>query len=102
MPDPNRNLDPSDQLEVAALGYDRGVDAAPRMLARGGGEVAERILATADEHGIPIERDPDLLACLGALEIGQDIPIEAYQAVAQVLAFLYEQNGMHPGSSGPE
>jgi flagellar biosynthesis protein len=84
-------------LEVAALGYDRGSAAAPRLLGRGKGACAARILQTAQEHGIPIERDPDLLQCLGALEVGADNPVEAYQAVAQILAFLYAQNEARPG-----
>ncbi len=94
MPDFDDSGEPP--LHAAALGYDRGVDAAPRVLARGRGEVAQRILERADECGIPIERDPDLLACLGSLQVGEDIPVEAYQAVAQVLAFLYQQNSL-PG-----
>lgn len=79
-------------LQAAALGYDRGKDRAPRVLARGGGDVAQNILAAAEQHGVPIERDPDLLQCLGPLAIGAEIPIAAYEAVATILAFLYEQN----------
>lgn len=79
---------------AAALGYDRGVDGAPRLLARGKGEVAERILERARLHHIPIEEDPDLLQCLESLETGQEIPVEAYQAVAQILAFLYRKNSV--------
>lgn len=78
--------------QAAALGYDRGADRAPRVLAKGGGAVAEQILARAREHGIPIESDPDLLRCLAPLEVGDEIPIEAYQAVATILAFLYRTN----------
>lgn len=80
-------------LQAAALGYDRGRDAAPRLLARGGGDVAANILARAEQHGVPIERDPDLLQCLGPLQVGADIPVEAYEAVAAILAFLYRKNG---------
>ena len=79
-------------LTAAALGYDRGVDSSPRLLARGRGNVAERLLRRAREHRIPIEKDPDLLQCLDSLEIGHEIPVEAYQAVAQILAFLYRKN----------
>ncbi len=86
MPDPA-------QRQAAALGYDRGNDRAPRLLARGRGEIAARILASADAHGIPVERDPDLLQCLTPLACGDQIPVEAYQAVAAVLAFLYRKNG---------
>lgn len=91
---PERDPETDEQpLEVAALGYDRGIDAAPRVLAKGRGELAQRILETADEHSIPVTRDRDLLSCLGALQVGDDIPMEAYQAVAHILAFLYRQNG---------
>lgn len=78
--------------KAAALGYSRGADAAPRVLAKGGGDVAREIIARAEEHGIPIERDPDLLQCLGPLRVGDEIPVEAYQAVAVILAFLYRAN----------
>ena len=74
------------------MGYRRGFDAAPRVLAQGAGAVAEAILERAEEHGVPIERDPDLLQCLAPLQVGDAIPIEAYAAVAQVLAFLYRHN----------
>jgi flagellar biosynthesis protein len=77
---------------AAALGYERDRDAAPRVLAHGAGEIAATILARAAEHGIPIERDPDLLACLAPLRIGREIPVAAYVAVAQLLAFLYRRN----------
>lgn len=79
-------------LQASALGYDRGRDRAPRVLARGGGDVARNIVAAAQQHGIPIERDPDLLQCLGPLAIGAEVPVAAYEAVAQILAFLYAQN----------
>ncbi len=78
--------------KAAALGYDRGRDGAPRVLARGGGDVAASIVAAAERHGIPIERDPDLLQCMGSLMIGDEIPVAAYEAVAQILAFLYRKN----------
>ena len=79
-------------LLAAALGYDRDGDDAPRLLARGGGDVAQNIIAKAEEHGIPIERDPDLLQCLTPLQIGNEIPVTAYVAVAEILAFLYTKN----------
>ncbi len=78
--------------QAAALGYDRGEDNAPRVLAKGGGDVAANIIAKADEHGIPIERDPDLLQCLAPLQVGAEIPVAAYRAVAEILAFLYGKN----------
>lgn len=79
-------------LKAAAIGYDRATDRAPRILAHGGGDVARNILEAAAAHDIPIERDPDLLQCLEPLRVGREIPVEAYVAVAQVLAFLYREN----------
>ncbi len=80
------------ELQAAALGYDRGHDAAPRVLAKGGGEIARNILAAAERHQVPIERDPDLLQCLGPLSVGSEVPVVAYEAVATILAFLYAKN----------
>ena len=74
---------------AVALGYERSRDAAPRVLAKGRGEVARRILARADEHDIPVERNPDLLECLEPLAMGAEIPQAAYAAVAEILAFLF-------------
>jgi flagellar biosynthesis protein len=79
-------------LHAAALGYERNKDRAPRVLAQGRAQVAENILQRAAAHGIPIERDPDLLQCLEPLAVGSEIPLEAYVAVAQILAFLYQRN----------
>lgn len=78
--------------KAMALGYERGRDTAPRVLAKGGGDVADSILETARLHGVPIERDPDLLQCLQPLATGAEIPIAAYEAVARILAFLYQKN----------
>ena len=84
--------DGEDHGRAAALRYQRGVDPAPTLIARGGGATARRIVELAKLHGIPVRRDPDLLALLGSLDLGDEIPIEAYRAVAEVLAFLYRAN----------
>lgn len=75
---------------VAALGYRPDADTAPRVVARGRGDVATRILDAAREHGVPVQRDPDLLACLEAVELGAEVPPAAYAAVASLLAFVLE------------
>lgn len=67
-------------------------DLAPRLVAKGEGLLAERILALARQHGIPIERDPDLLAALQPLQVDQLIPPELFQAVAIMLAAIYRAN----------
>ena len=62
------------------------------MAAAGQGETAERILVEAEKHGIPIRRDPDLLEVLAQIPLGAEIPQELYQAVAEILAFVYRVN----------
>lgn len=84
--------DAFEQLKKAvALSY-RDRDRAPVVSAKGEGTIAERILEIAREHDIHIHEDPDLVEALGALEINQEIPQELYQAVAEILAYLYRMN----------
>jgi len=78
---------------AVALGYDDTADDAPRVLAKGEGEVAERIVALAREHGIPVRRDADLATLLSAVELEGAIPVEAFEAVARILAHIYRANG---------
>lgn len=72
-----------------ALRYDAQREGAPSVRAKGAGRVAQRILELAKEHDVPIRREPDLLRLLEPIELGEEIPIEAYRAVAEILAFLY-------------
>ncbi len=74
--------------EAVALQYDTNADAAPRVVAAGRGEVAERIVAQAKEHNIPTHIDPELAHTLNLLTVGQEIPPELYTVVAQVLLFV--------------
>jgi len=69
------------------------LDAAPRLVAKGQGYLADRILELARKHGVPIQRDPDLLATLEPLDVNRLIPQDLFQAVAVVLAALYRANG---------
>ncbi|MDR1840639.1 MAG: EscU/YscU/HrcU family type III secretion system export apparatus switch protein [Holophagales bacterium] len=68
------------------------LDAAPKLVAKGQGNLAKRILELAKEHGVPIHSDPDLTAALEPLEVDQLIPPALFQAVAVVLAALYKAN----------
>jgi flagellar biosynthetic protein FlhB len=73
-----------------ALGYERGEMSAPRVLAKGRGLLALRIREIAREAGVPIVENPPLARGLyRAVKIGQEIPERLFQAVAQVLAFVY-------------
>ena len=86
------------RLRVAALRYDHPKDRAPKLVARGEGHVAAKILALAKEHGIPIHEDRELVEVLSRLDLEEDIPGEVYQVVAEILAFLYRA---HLASGGP-
>jgi flagellar biosynthesis protein len=75
------------------------LDAAPRLVAKGEGMLADRILDLARKHGIPVEHDPDLLAALEPLDVDAVLPPELFQAVAIMLAALYRANGSLSGKS---
>ena len=77
------------RLRVAALRYDHPKDRSPKLVARGDGHVAERILALAREHGIPVHEDRELVDVLARLDLEENIPVEVYQVVSEILAFLY-------------
>ncbi len=68
-------------------------DGAPRVTAKGRGEVAERILALAHEHKVPLREDRALVAVLSRIELDRQIPPALYKAVAEVIAFAYALQG---------
>lgn len=74
--------------EAIALAY-RQTDAAPRVVARGKGLIAEEIIARAHEHGVYVHESPELVALLTQVDIDQSIPPQLYLAVAELLAWLY-------------
>jgi flagellar biosynthesis protein len=77
---------------AAVLKYDAGKDRAPHIVAKGRGTIAEKIIEVALKNDIPIRNDPALVQILSTLEIDEAIPQELYQAVAEVLAFVYKMN----------
>ena len=76
--------------KAVALGYNRSKDNAPRVLASGAGEIANRIIDLEKEHDIPIKEDPDLIEILSKVEVDQEIPPNLYKAVAEIFSFLYK------------
>ena len=74
---------------AAALHYAQGSGGAPTLVAKGQGFLAEKILASAQQHGVPIHQDPALVDALSRLDLGQQIPTELFSAVATVIAFIY-------------
>ncbi|MGE5682176.1 MAG: EscU/YscU/HrcU family type III secretion system export apparatus switch protein [Bacillota bacterium] len=75
-----------------ALGYDVQSDSAPKVLAKGSGELANRIIQIAKESKIIIQEDPLLYESLRKLEVGDQIPVKLYQVVAELLAYVYRVN----------
>lgn len=91
---PNDNTDLGFSPDYAvALGYDMEKNAAPKVLAKGQGHVAEKIIQIALDEGIEIHRDADLLQILKAVDIDSEIPVEAFSAVAEIISYIYRQNG---------
>ncbi len=82
----------SPRRKAVALGYEAGTDSAPRIVAKGSGLLADRIVELAQEHGVPVHGDPDLMTLLSQVDVGTEIPESLYRAVAEVLAFLYRVN----------
>ncbi|HKK89869.1 MAG TPA: EscU/YscU/HrcU family type III secretion system export apparatus switch protein [Desulfobacteraceae bacterium] len=78
--------------KAVALGYDVKKAAAPKVVAKGEGNIARRIIELAEEHDIPVKDDPDLIEVLSKLDIDEEIPPEIYVAVAELLAFVYSVN----------
>lgn len=86
------------EKQAIALQYDaKDADAAPVVTASGKGFLADRILEEATKAGIEVRQDADLVEMLAATEVGQEIPVEAFVAVAEILRYVYEKNGAAPG-----
>ncbi len=81
--------------KAVALKYERGLQAAPTVAAKGVGDIAEKILQIAKEHGIPIKEDPDLVETLAGLDLDEQIPPELYHVIAEVLSWVYHVNGSY-------
>jgi flagellar biosynthesis protein len=82
---------PKQQVAVA-LEYD--YKGAPRVTAKGKGEVAANILALAREHGVTVEENPVLAEALSQVELDAEIPEALYRAVAEVLTFVLSARGL--------
>lgn len=78
--------------KAVALRYDKELEDAPRVIAKGAGDVADKIIALAKESDIPITEDRDLVELLSLVEIDNEIPSELYGAVAEILSWIYKAN----------
>lgn len=83
------NLSPAMRRQSAvALAYQQG-NAAPRVVAKGQGQLAERIIERAREAGVFVHESPELVSLLLQVDLDQHIPPQLYRAVAELLAFIY-------------
>ena len=98
MSDPARARTPL----AVALAYRTG-DAAPKVVARGSGAIAETIIERAREAGVYVHESAELVALLMKVDLDQRIPPQLYVAVAELLAWLYqiEAGGGAPGAPPP-
>jgi flagellar biosynthesis protein len=79
---------------AVALQYEQ--PGTPVVVAKGQGEIGQKIIETAREHGVPIEENASLAGALSEVEIGDEIPVELYKAVAEVLIFIMRMSGRLP------
>ena len=88
------------QKTAVALAYSQ-TDAAPRVVAKGRGLVAEQIIARAREHGVYVHESPELVSLLLQVDLDQRIPPQLYIAVAELLAWIYRLESGQPVAASP-
>jgi flagellar biosynthesis protein len=92
---------PDRQTVAVALQYEAHDERAPRVVASGRGAVAERILELAFAHGIKVREDADLAEILAAVEVGEQIPVAAFVAVAEILFHILRANQQLAAAAEP-
>lgn len=87
------------EKQAIALSYEAG-DNAPKIIATGKGAVAERIIEKAEESQIPVYQDTTLASTLSKLKIGDMIPPELYEVVAEILVFVDKMDNLKKKMEG--
>jgi flagellar biosynthesis protein len=85
-----KNNKPTKPSSAVALKYDVQEGGVPTVVAKGKGDIADKIIELAEENEVHIHENPELLEILIRLEIGDEIPEALYRAIAEVIAFTYE------------
>ena len=88
------------QKSAVALAYSQ-TDAAPRVVAKGRGLIAEQIITRAREHGVYVHESPELISLLLQVDLDQRIPPQLYIAVAELLAWIYRLESGQPVAATP-
>jgi len=91
---------PDLRTTAVALTYAEG-DAAPRVVAKGYGVLADTIVRTAREHGLYVHESPEMVGLLMQVDLDARIPPQLYQAIAELLAWLYSIDTDEARTSGP-
>lgn len=78
--------------KAAALSYDAEKGGAPKIIATGSGNIAEKIVETAKDNAVPVVKDTALAQVLTKLSIGDEIPGELYSVVAEIFLFIYSMD----------
>jgi len=78
---------------AVAVHYDTETGKTPRIVASGRGALAEQILQLAFANGVKVREDADLAEILSVVDVDTEIPLEAFAAVAEILAYVYRANG---------
>ena len=89
----NRRSSRLHPLLAVALRHEWGKPDAPRVVASGRGLLAQRLVEQAQQHQVPVYQDNDLASLLSQVEVPSTIPVELFEAVARVLAFIYRVDG---------
>ena len=82
--------DPKKREKAVAVNYDGQNNNAPTLTAKGEGFIARRIVEIAQTADVPVVEDAALVSALLSLELGQEIPVELYEAVARILSWIYK------------
>ncbi len=77
--------------QAVAIKYE--LESAPRVVAKGDGQIADKIIDIAEEHGVVLYQDSELVKLLSKIEVDSEIPSDLYQVVAVVLSFVFQLNG---------
>jgi len=78
--------------KAVALKYDSEKMRSPRLVAKGMGHIAEKIVEIAKRHNVHIHNDPDLTDTLYKLDLLAEIPSNLYAVIAEIFVFLYKLN----------
>ncbi len=83
---------PPQVQKAVAIAYDPKLADSPQVIASGRGFLAEQIMQIAFAKGIKVREDAELVEILSLLDIDSPIPVEAFSAVAEILAYVYRAN----------